>query len=154
MIVKLRPAGDERSMNIYEISASLHKEAGEIQGHNEIHARAVQQTPVARNGGCKQDCASKAGHRLSKSWQQCMQRALPGNSCSHYPKDGPASRAGGKTHTFILRERVFLSHLGDCRLYGLNVSRILHSFSQLQVEDPHMQIRFCRSENERIWDLI
>ena len=68
-----------------------------------------------RNGGCKQDWASKVGHRLSKSWQQWMQRALPGNSCSHYPKDGPASQAGGKTHTFILRERVFLSHLGDCR---------------------------------------
>lgn len=46
----------------------------------------------------------------------------------------------------------FLSHLGDCRLYGLNVSRVLHFFSQLR-EDPHMQIRFCRSENERIWRL-
>lgn len=107
-----------------------------------------------RNGGCKQDYASKAGQRLSKSWQQWMQTALTGNSCSHYPKDGPASQPGGKTHTFILTERVFLSHLGDCRLYGLNVSRVLHFFSQLWVEDPHMQIRFCRSENERIWDLI
>ena len=49
VIVKLRPAGDERSMNIYEISASLHKEAGEIlQGHNEIHAQAVQQTPITK----------------------------------------------------------------------------------------------------------
>ena len=49
VIVKLRPAGDERSMNIYKISASLHKEAGEIlQGHNEIHAQAVQQTPITK----------------------------------------------------------------------------------------------------------
>ena len=42
-IIKLHPACDERSINIYEISASFHKEAGEtLQGHKEVQAQAVQ----------------------------------------------------------------------------------------------------------------
>lgn len=83
-----------------EISASLHKEAGEtLQGHKELHTQAAQQTPIARKWRLQTGCARKAGHRLSKNWQQGMQTPLTGNSCSHYPKDGPASQEGRLIHS-------------------------------------------------------
>lgn len=40
---KLCSASGERSMDIYEILATSHKEAGEtLQGHNDVQAQAVQ----------------------------------------------------------------------------------------------------------------
>lgn len=66
---------------------------------------------------------------------------------------GQSSQTVSREVINLFWEKGFQSHLGDCCICGLNVNRVLHSFPQLWIHGPHIQVRFCRSENERIWDL-
>lgn len=119
VIVELCPLCDERSANIHEISASFHKEAGEIlQGHNEVQAQAAQYRHQEQgNGGCRQTVPA----RNEKTWvpaeQQLTVIGVSGSyrqGWSRCPKDRLARMPEGKSHKFIPRERFSQSHLGDC----------------------------------------
>lgn len=103
MVIKqLCLVGDERSMNIYEISASLHKEAGEIlQGHNELAKQ--QQTPIAK----EMEAANKTMPAwLGTGWAKvsdsngCKQ---PTGNIAMTLKDGPASQT--EEDSYIYSER-------------------------------------------------
>lgn len=96
----------------------------------------------------------RTGHRLSKIRQdEC--KSLYGQLLQSLSKGQPNHTAGMEESSIYSTRKVFLqSRLGVYWICGLDVNRVLQSFSQLWMNSPHVEVRFCRWENKRIYDLI